>query len=114
MLTGDRADSVEARIRFLADCGWDADPDSEQTQVIHIPEVFPPVYEDYNDLQLMQGYDLHDYEGRDCDLYTYDIRNWPDETQTVLANVYVYRGRIIGGDVHSTNLDGFMVGLKQR
>ena len=109
---GTHAGDAAERIAFLASCGWEADAGSEQSQIIHIPETFPPVYEDYNDLQLSQGYDLRDYAGRDCELYTYTVTNWPDETQTVLANLYVFRGRIIGGDVHSTNLDGFMVGLK--
>ena len=109
---GDRVTNAEERVRYLADCGWTADPASEQEQVIHIPETFPAVYEDYNALQLQQGFDLHDYAGRDCVLFTYDITNWPDESQTVLANLYVYRGRVIGGDIHSTNLDGFMVGLR--
>ena len=109
---GSRAATTEDRVRFLAACGWEADPSSEQEQLIHIPEAFPPVYEDYNALQLSQGYDLRDYAGEDCTLYTYDVTNWPDETQTVLANLYLFRGRIIGGDVHSTNLDGFMIGLR--
>lgn len=106
-----RVSSTEDRVAFLADRGWTADPASEQTQIIHIPEAFPPVFEDYNALQLQQGYDLHDYAGRDCDLYTYAVTNWPDESQTVLANLYVFRGRVIGGDIHSTNLDGFMIAL---
>ncbi len=104
--------STEARIKFLAGCGWQADAATEQAQIIHIPEEFPPVFADYNDLQRSQGYDLADYAGRDCELYTYAVTNWPDDTQTVLANIYVFRGRIVGGDVHSTNLDGFMVGIK--
>lgn len=111
LFAGTDASGTDERVRFLAECGWTADPASEQAQVIHIPEAFPPVFEDYNELQIQQGYDLHDYAGRDCDLYTYAVTNWPDETQTVLANLYVYRGRVIGGDIHSTNLDGFMIAL---
>ena len=111
VFAGDRASDTEDRVAFLAACGWTADPASEQAQIIHIPEAFPPIFEDYNALQLQQGYDLHDYAGRDCDLYTYAVTNWPDESQTVLANLYVFRGRVIGGDIHSTNLDGFMIGL---
>ena len=111
LFAGGRVSTTEDRVAFLAECGWSADAGSEQSQIIHIPEAFPPVFEDYNDLQLQQGYDLHDYAGRDCDLYTYAVTNWPDEEQTVLANLYVFRGRVIGGDIHSTNLDGFMIGL---
>ena len=108
----DRLDETEDRVSFLQDCGWEVDPATEEVQIIHIPEVFSPVYEDYNALQLQQGYDLKDYAGRDCDLYTYDVTNYPDGNLTVLANLYLYRGRVIGGDIHSTNLDGFMIGLR--
>ena len=111
LAAGGRAATTEDRVAFLADRGWITDPASEQAQIIHIPEAFPPVLEDYNALQLQQGWDLHDYAGRDCSLYTYAVTNWPDESQTVLANLYVFRGRVIGGDIHSTNLDGFMIGL---
>ena len=111
LFSGGRVSTAEDRVAFLAERGWTADAGSEQVQIVHIPEAFPPAFEDYNALQLRQGYDLRDYAGRDCDLYTYAVTNWPDESQTVLANLYVFRGRVIGGDIHSTNLDGFMVGL---
>lgn len=105
-------EDAEGRLSFLADCGWEVEPGSEQAQEIRIPEVFTPVYEDYNELQKQQGYDLSRYAGEDVTLYTYTVTNWPDESQTVVADLYVFRGEIVGGDVHSTNLDGFMVGLK--
>ena len=85
---------------------------SEQTQEILIPEEFSPVYQDYNELQKQQGYDLEDYAGRKCTLYTYAVTNYPDKNQTVLADLYLYRDRIIGGDIHSTDLNGFMTGIK--
>ena len=111
-LAADKLSTPEARVDYLADCGWTVDGGSEEEQLIHIPEVFSPVYEDYNELQRQQGFDLLDYAGRDCTLYTYAVTNYPDETQTVLANLYLYKGRVIGGDIHSTNLNGFMIGLK--
>ncbi len=111
-VSGDKLESTKERTEYLSGCGWIVDPSSEQEQIIHIPEVFSEVYEDYNHLQLQQGFDLRDYAGKDCTLYTYDVENYPDESQTVLANIYLYKGRLIGGDIHSTNLDGFMIGLK--
>lgn len=108
----ERLAETQDRVEFLRQCGWDVDPETEEEQIIHIPEVFSPVYEDYNALQLQQGYDLSDYAGRDCVLYTYSVVNYPDESQTVIANLYLYRNRVIGGDIHSTNLNGFMIGLK--
>ena len=112
VLAADVASTTEKRTEFLASCGWEVDPMSEQEQTILIPEHFSAVYQSYNDLQLQQGYDLSDYAGRSCTMYTYAVLNYPDKEQTVLANLYIYKNQIIGGDVHSTNLNGFMIGLR--
>ena len=112
ILTADRASTAEKRAAFLGECGWEVDVASELSQEILIPERFSPVYEEYNTLQLQQGYDLAKYAGRTCTLYTYTVMNYPDKGQTVVANLYIYKNQIIGGDVHSTNLNGFMIGLK--
>ena len=109
---GEAVGTTEARVRFLARCGWTVDAASEEVQDILLPETFSPVYEEYNELQKQQGYDLSEYKGLECRLYSYAVINGPEEEQTVLANLYVYKDRVIGGDVHSTSLNGFMVGLK--
>ncbi len=112
LLAKDVASTTEKRTAFLAECGWEVDPASEQAQEILIPEHFSPVYESYNDLQRQQGYDLSKFCGRTCTLYTYTVTNYQDKEQTVLADLYIYKNQVVGGDVHSTNLNGFMVGLK--
>lgn len=112
ILARDVASTTEKRVSFLAECGWQVDAASEQTQEILIPESFSPMYASYNQLQLQQGYDLRKYAGRGCTLYTYTVTNYPDKEQTVLANLYIYKNQVIGGDIHSTNLGGFMIGLK--
>ncbi|MCD7845314.1 MAG: DUF4830 domain-containing protein [Oscillospiraceae bacterium] len=112
VLSAQVVSTPEERAAFLRECGWEVDIQSEQTQTIHIPETFSDVYQSYNDLQLQQGYDLRPYAGLDCTLYTYTVTNYPDQGQTVLVNLCVYKNRVIGGDVHSTNLNGFMIGLK--
>lgn len=111
VLSAQVVSTPEERVAFLQECGWEVDIQSEQTQTIHIPETFSEIYESYNDLQRQQGYDLTSYAGLDCTLYTYTVTNYPDTGQTVQANLYVYKNRVIGGDVHSTNLNGFMIGL---
>lgn len=112
LLARDVASTTEKRVDFLADCGWQVDPASEQAQQILIPDHFTPVYEKYNDLQRQQGYDLTKFTGRTCLLYTYSVMNYPDKEQTVIADLYVYKNQVIGGDIHSTNMNGFMIGLK--
>ena len=117
-LRGSRAAAAELvtttgeRTAFLAELGWQTDPSTETEETIRIPERFSAVYEKYNALQQQQGYDLSAFRGRDCTLYTYAVTNWPDEGQHVLADLYVLNDRVIGGDIHSTELGGFMVGIK--
>ncbi|MEG2643565.1 MAG: DUF4830 domain-containing protein, partial [Eubacterium sp.] len=73
---------------------------------------FSPVYDAYNKLQISQGYDLSEYCGLEAKIYTYSIVNYSGYTGKVVADLYVRNGEIIGGDVHSLALDGFMHGLK--
>ena len=37
-----------------------------------------------------------------------------DYTQTVYLTLYVYEGRVVGGDIHSAALNGFMHELRPR
>jgi hypothetical protein len=102
----------ESRVSYLNSLGWQVDPLPISRQKVTIPRKFSDVYEQYNELQRQQGFDLSDYRGLDCMLYVYTVTNWPDTSLTVQADLYVYKGRVIGGDVHATELHGFMVGLK--
>lgn len=40
------------------------------------------------------------------------MTNYEGSTDTVLAQLFVYRNRVIGGDIHATAMDGFMHGLR--
>ena len=112
ILAKDRASTTEKRVAYLAECGWEADGATEQVQEILIPERFSAVYESYNELQKQQGWDLSKFAGRTCTLYSYTVTNYPDPDQTVIADLYIFKNQVIGGDVHSTNLNGFMIGLR--
>lgn len=83
---------------------------------ITVPAVFSPVYERYNELQKAAGYDLSAYKGEKAVVYTYDVTNYPDKMGGILSdvkvNIILYGGRIIGGDICNTEMNGFMVPLK--
>ncbi len=51
------------------------------------------------------------YAGKRCKRYSYSVLNYPEEPEDVRANILVYNGKIIGGDVCSLKLDGFMHGF---
>ena len=74
-----------------------------------IPNEFDMVYNNYNSIQKEAGYDLSPYRGKVCTMYTYEIYNHPFGKCN--ANIIVYKGEIIGGDISSVNLDGFMTPL---
>jgi|GEM_PF-197254 len=102
--------TTDGRIAYLQALGWEADPATETAQEIVIPRVFSGVFSDYNALQKQQGFDLSTYAGETCTAYTYRVTNYEGSTDTVLAQLFVYRNRVIGGDIHATAMDGFMQG----
>lgn len=109
-----RVKTNEDRIMFLENLGWEVDetPISEKTVVI--PKEFSEVYETYNQLQLDQGYDLSEYCGLEATIYTYTVTNYTGYTGNVVADLYVMNYEVIGGDIHSLAIDGFMHGLGKK
>lgn len=104
--------TTEGRIMYLHALGWEADPATETAQEIVLPRTFDGVFGDYNALQKQQGFDLSIYAGETCSVYTYRVTNYAGTSDTVLAQLFVYRNRVIGGDIHATAMDGFMHGLR--
>ena len=109
---GKNAVTREDRVAFLAALGWQAEPGSEETDSVRIPDCGEGAMADYNALMRKGGYDLSRYEGKTVELYRYRLSNYPDCGQTVWVTLYVWRGRVIGGDIHTSSLDGFMHELR--
>lgn len=103
--------ATEGRVAYLAALGWEVDAQSEQAQDVVLPRVFDGVFADYNQLQRAQGFDLSAYAGLDCTVYSYRVTNYTGCDDTVLAQLYIYKNRVVAGDIHSTALDGFMHGI---
>ena len=66
----------------------------------------------YNEVQKSQGLDLSKFKGKTAMRYTYSITNYPDYSGTVYANVIIYKNRVIGGDVCSADVEGFIHGFE--
>lgn len=98
---------------FLESLGWTLDETSVQERAVIIPKEFSEIYMEYNSLQKAQGYDLINYCGKQVTIFTYAVTNYSSYSGKVVADVYVLEGRVIGGDVHSLELDGFMHGLSK-
>ena len=105
--------SNEERIAFLSRFGWEVEAEPLESTTVTIPGEFDKVFAAYNELQRGQGLDLSAYSGRTVERYTYTVKNYPDFEGTVLANLLIYRGRVIGGDVCSADASGFVHGLSK-
>ena len=62
-------------------------------------------------IQRQQGFDLERYAGKPAKRYTYEILNYPSGETGVQANLLLYKTTVIGGEVLSPRLDGFLHGL---
>ena len=111
--TGSAVKTEKARVAYLADCGWSVETPALKEETVLIPKQFNAVFETYNALQKQQGFDLSRYAGRELKLYTYKVVG-SNLGENVIATLYVSGGNVVGGDVHSTALDGFMCGLKEK
>lgn len=110
------AETADDRLKFISDLGWIVDEEPVEVRQIAIPQEFDDVYSNYNEIQLSQGYDLTKYAGRSAKRWTYVIRNYPDvssDEDYVRINLLVCDGKVIGGDVCSIKLDGFMHGFEK-
>ena len=101
----------EERIEFISQFGWTVEAAPLEEKNVIIPNEFDKVFVGYNDLQKQQGLDLSRYKTKEVTRYTYKVTNYPDTEISVLANILVYRGRVIGGDVCSLESDGFVLSL---
>ena len=103
-----------AVIIVTVEMGWEVSDEYDECKAVTIPKEFNEVYEKYNKLQKQQGFDLEDYKGKTAEVYTYAVKNYGNKKQEVRANLIVCEGQLVGGDVCSAELDGFMQGLRKK
>ena len=104
----------EDRVEFLRQFGWEVKDEPLETVEVVIPTEFDTVFAGYNEIQKAQGLDLGKYKKKTVTRYTYEVTNYPDYDGTVHANVIVYRNRVIGGDVCTADMDGFIHGFEKK
>lgn len=97
---------------YLESLGWQVSPQPLEVQDIVIPRRFSGVYETYIELQRRQGFKLEEYGGMSATRYSFTVLNYPGGSEGMVADIVVYGGEIIAGDVQSTAIDGFMEGLR--
>ena len=99
------------RAEFLESFGYEISEDPVDVRTVTIPKEFSEIYTEYNNMQKAQGFDLKPYKGKECKQYIYLITNYPGTDSEVHATMLVYQNIIIGGDVSSAEINGFMHGF---
>ena len=101
----------EDRIAYLESYGWQVAQEPSSVEELLIPDTFDENYTQYLELQSSQGFDLTDYCGKRVKRYTYEISNYPTGESGIQAGLLIYKNTVIGGDVLSPQLGGFIHGL---
>lgn len=106
--------SNEDRINFIKQFGWEVDSEALKEQEVLIPKEFDKVFSAYNEIQRRQGLDLSSFKKKSVMRYTYAVTNYPNYDGTVYVNILVYRNTVIGGDVCSADVNGFVHGFERQ
>ena len=103
------------RMSFISQFGWEVSAEPTEIREIIIPEEFDEVYTKYNEIQLSQGFDLNSFKGMRVKKWTYAVKNYAgyEDKDCIRINLLILDGKVIGGDVCSVELDGFMHGFSK-
>ncbi len=101
------------RLAFISQFGWEVSAEPLETVEVTVPETFDTVYAGYNEMQKEQGLNLAKYKGKTVTRYTYKVTNYPDYDETVYLSLLVYKNKIVGGDVCSADVNGFVHGFEK-
>lgn len=100
-----------ARVEYLQGLGWEVNASPVESGQVRIPTQTTEVYDRYNDLQKMQGFDLTRFAGKTVMRYVYTVKNYPNATEPVYATLLIYKNQVIGGDITDTAPNGAIRGL---
>ncbi len=103
----DGVKSAEGRIAFIENFGIEVEPEPLSEESFRMQENFDRVILGYNELQKKQGLDLTKYKKKRVTRYTYRVANYDYETE-VVANLFIYRGKVIACDISSLDPEGFV------
>ncbi|MBE6558769.1 MAG: DUF4830 domain-containing protein [Ruminococcaceae bacterium] len=114
----EKVKSADDAAGFLGQFGWIVDAGSAETVTVTIPAEFDKIFAGYNEMQKAQSLDLSKYKKKEVTRYTFKVTNYGEHngkayTMPVYANVLVYRNRVIGGDICSADVSGFIHGFEK-
>lgn len=107
-----QAETNEQRVAYLKSLGWEVDAEPIEALKLTLPDELVEPYRSYNEIQLKQGFDLTPYLGETLDRYTYCVNNYPGRPRGCQADLYVYDGTVVAGDIVCTGANGFIAILE--
>lgn len=105
------AGDADARREFLSQFGWKTEADPVAVREVIIPSAADESFSEYLALQHKQGFKPEALAGRRAKLWSYRITNYPGADGTVLANMLILDGTVIGGDISSAASGSFTLGF---
>lgn len=111
--SGIPGETNQQRIEYIESFGWNTGVTHCDLEEIRIPVNFDEIYEEYNDLQKKQGFDLRSYRAHSVKKYTYEISRSDDDPLPLYAELLVENGVIIGADITSAEAGGMMTVLAE-
>lgn len=111
-----KGDNHENRKAFFSAFGWEISDEPIEVKETVIPAEFDEVYSKYNELQKKQNFDLEKYKNVRVKSWSYEILNYPGYENSdgiIRGNLLTCNGKIIGGDICSVELGGFMHGFSK-
>lgn len=106
------ARTADDRVKFLAQFGWEVEPDPLDVREVVIPAEFDELYSGYNDIQKKLGFDLEKYKGCRVKKWEYAVTNYPDGVRNVKATILIREGMVIGGDISAGGGEQFIHSLR--
>lgn len=101
-------------VEYIEGLGWKIEETPMEITHLSIPETFDSVYETYNAVQKHSGFHFEDFKGKKVVRYTYKVLNHTSsESSQVVAGVFVFENTIIGGEISSAEINGFMHALTE-
>ncbi len=99
------------RLEFISSLNIKSENACCEEKKLVIPRVFGEVYKNYNSVQKKAGFDLSAFAGCEARVYSYKITDQKEFGDNAYVHLIVYKNCVIGGDISSTELAGFMLPL---
>ncbi len=112
-VTYDGMENAEDVTEFIGSFGIEVTAEPVEVMEVEIPSKFDAVLEEYEKLQKEQGLKLSKYKGKSATRYTYEVLNYPKDTEgnpsgKVFLNIIVCGKKVIAGDICSAEMGGFV------